>query len=437
MKKALSKGGASILALVIPLIVYGVMIVSQQPFFQNLVKSNVKNATPITGYNTQPQTQPKVQTPPATTSQTQFSDLIINGSDNIKINPGSKIGYNIIMVSMNSGMIIANWKGEGISVNVVNPNGGIVDLTKSQITKALPDTNPLFFNQGGAYMLSYNFPEPISDGTWKITVANSGSKAINFGISVAGSSNIVVAPAMTHVDFHSTEHIVIAVGVGEMISKDEIKPLNNMSVSADIISDNRNVVKTVQLYDFKNVGIGIPGIDPLHSDGIYESRDLGTMSPGMYTITYTVKGKNLEGKLIALNSSPSGGNGFIVSNDSASIVGNPEEQGLDTTGDGKTSYIQFNFWVHPKGADHSYILVGTLVSPDGKECRKSGNFNTSVMLKPSLLFELSACGANKTNGVFKLKDVALFEQGDTTSWVDAYLGSNGDGVYTTKYYTVK
>ncbi|MCX6741259.1 MAG: hypothetical protein NTY61_02570, partial [Candidatus Parcubacteria bacterium] len=186
MEERTSKGGASIFALIVSLIIYGVMIVSQYSTPLNNPPKNNNSTPPATNNQAQKQTQTSEQTPPVAAQQVKFSDLIVNGSANAKINPGSKVGYNILMVSMDSAMILGGWKGEGISANLVGPSGVTIDLTKNLVTKASPNTNPLFSKQGGSYILGYEFPKPIPDGTWNLIITNSGTAVIDFGVTVAG-----------------------------------------------------------------------------------------------------------------------------------------------------------------------------------------------------------------------------------------------------------
>jgi len=40
--------------------------------------------------------------------------------------------------------------------------------------------------------------------------------------------------------------------------------------------------------------------------------------------------------------------------------------------------------------------------------------------------------------VYKVKDIEVFEMvNDEIRWVDTYQGDNGDGIYTTKDYSIK
>jgi len=362
--------------------------------------------------------------PNVNSSKISFSDLGTNGSADVKINPNSKIGYNIQISSGAPAMLLAGWSGAGLSVVLTDPKGNIINLTANNPNSVLNTTNPMFYNQAGKYFLSYTFPDQATSGIWKLVIANSSANIIDFGIQSAGGSDIMVVPENDVIYSHTGMDFILSAGVGEKLPDNSMKMLTDMNVKADIVGNNNT--KTVQLFDDNFNGVGIP------NDGVYDSRTISDLSSGDYQSSYTVVGKDPAGNPVNIKGN---GTDIIISSDDASILGDPIDEGLDTVGNGMTTVIQIKIWFSPKVAG-KYILAGTFVSPSGQEIRKANDFSSdgSGPMQVTLLLDTSGLG----NGMYKLKDIQLFEDNGETKWVDSYVGgNNGDGVYVTKNYTVK
>ena len=194
----------------------------------------------------------------------------------------------------------------------------------------------------------------------------------------------------------------------------------------------QKLIKTISMSDNTVNGSGHP------NDGIYISEPITKLPAGTYSVFYTVKGTDPQGHVIDKKSNPSEEiTNVDVSTGNAQIF-KIEDQGLDINGDGSSGIIQTSFWLSSK-KQGTYNLSATFVSPNGQEIPLSnqiyliGGEQTETK---TLLLDSRDDGSKMANGVYKIKNIYLFENiNNRLAWVDTWV--NDEGIYTTKSYKVK
>lgn len=416
------------------------------PYLQNnnVSQNNTANQTnppPLTPdvnttINPSPNTNTQTNTSQNDISQVAFSNLALNGSADIIIKPGSKIGYNVQLVSLKTVQIASvimgvDWTGEGLSFSVIDPDGSSTVLFDAGVPISPEAKNPaLFFKKNGKNSFIYSPKDPVKEGTWKMVFGNSGNKDINLQLVNDVFINIQIIPTQTEMrNLHPNMEFKLSAGVGEG-SYTKLQPLKNLDVKAEIRDEkSKKIVKTVQMYDDFYNGAGVP------NDGEYESRPFSLPS-GSYEIYYLVSGKNLAGKAFFMQNNIA--DNITVSSDNAQLVGDPIDKGISSYKEGITSSISVEIGVKVNKTG-DYTLTGTIISPNGEEDSAATQFSRQASdsyNNATLLFS----GFNQLgldNGVYKIKDICLSEEIDYEHYlVDCYTGGN-NGVYTLKNYTIK
>lgn len=253
-----------------------------------------------------------------------------------------------------------------------------------------------------------------------------------------GNSNIVViVPQPDLIRLCPVCDLNLSVAVGEVSTtiqdtNSKFVSLLNMNVQGSIYDSGQypqKLIKTIPMSDNIINGNGHP------NDGIYVSESVKGLSAGTYSVFYTVKGTDAQGHTVDKKSSPSGEiTNVDVSTGNAQIL-KIEDEGLDIIGDGTSGVIQTSFLLSAK-KQGAYILSATFISPNGQEIPISGHFSLfggGQAEGKNLLLDSRDNGSKMTNGVYKIKDIYLFENiNNETVWVDTW-----DGIYTTKSYKVK
>jgi hypothetical protein len=398
---------------------------------ETLASASVNIQQPIT-------TSSKTQTPTINqTNQTvKYSNLVLNDNVSTKINSKSSTGYNIIVSNGTKLSLILGWIGDGVSVSLTNPQGKVKNLTDnaaidSSIKMTGTTPNPLFFKEESQFSLMYSFDEPVLAGNWKLVVTNLSTKTIDFSASVLGRSNILIVPDYSN-NIHSKNGLILKVSIREKTSGTFLALLLDLNVSADIFDEDRKKIKTVTLSDEPNIDRSLP------YDGIYTSPTIFDLPYGDYEAVYTVSGKDTQGSPFAQKSEISSGTYISVSSENAQILGDPRVKGIDFV-EGITSIIQADIWVDIK-KDGDYSLSADFVSPSGEEMGVSSRFSTITGPQgASLMLNLEDYKDKITNGVYKIKNIQLFElTSKRIEWVDSWVGGdNGNGIFVTQSFIVK
>ncbi len=415
----------------------------------NLASSTENNDTATNILETLASTSVNIQKPIATSSKTQapiisqtnqaikYSELILNDTVSTKINANSNAGYNVTAGNGSSLSLMLGWVGDGISISLTNPQGKVKNLTanaaidsSSKMTGSTP--NPFFLKKESQFSLMYSFEEPVLVGNWKLVISNLSTQTIDFSVSIFGRSNIHIVPQSSSELIHSKNGLILKVAVGEKTSGESLTPLLDLNIKADILDQDRKKIKTLTLSDEPYIDTGLP------YDGIYSSPQIFDLPYGDYGAVYTVSGKDSQGNSFAQKSAISGGTYISVSSENAQILGDPTVKGLDFV-EGITSIIQADLWVDIK-KDGNYILSADFVSPSGEEMGVSSRFSTITGPQgANLMLRLDGYKDIISNGVYKIKDIKLFEEtSERVKWVDSWLGGdNGNGIFVTQSFIVK
>jgi hypothetical protein len=253
---------------------------------------------------------------PATTTvkYIEKKELILNHKypiqTPVKIEKDTTIEYNFLLTSSEEsgdyGLSI-NWAdGENLSIEIIDPFGKKIDLTKEKIFDDKidkPNLNPIFHaHKDGKYSLIYKI-KGTQIGKWKLTVYNSGSQVNDFYISLDGGSNIHFVPSEKNLLVKSGKDSSIQAALFENTSKGP-KSLQDTKVVAYIYNMDDNYMPTV-LQKTISVKNQLNAVGPFYENGevldsktfpfLFRSEPIIGLKPGKYVAYFIIKGKDSSG----------------------------------------------------------------------------------------------------------------------------------------------
>ncbi len=348
---------------------------------------------------------------------------------------GQTVEKVVTLDSLSNVAFFAGWQGEGLSVSLVDPKNQVIDLTKNVISDqkfilGKNEANPLYFKTKDGASLSYKINTIAFPGLWKFRLKNTGTKAINFGTMISGTSNINFS-ILSNDRLMNQEWFFPEIYAAEYSpTTKKLTPLKGLSIKLEVFEDKWPKTKdkalpihTVYLSDQQS---------KLTNDGYYGYQYVKNLKSGDYRTFYTISGKNLAGQSFKRYLGTSDGY-LTVSNGHAQIAGNFQDKSVDVDGDKLADYINLSFWLNVTKPGN-YSVVGYLTGPNGNVLHEANRLeikNTGVTA-PNFLFNLAS--SNNVDGVYKLKDLIVFEETETvgSGWVDTWRGDS----YTTQNYKV-
>ncbi|MEO8638157.1 MAG: hypothetical protein ABI430_04645 [Candidatus Taylorbacteria bacterium] len=271
----------------------------------------------------------------------------------------------------------------------------------------------------------------ISSDLQTNNISNQGKDDVPQSPSASyGNMNVVIISQPEYIKTHEGLEIILSIGVGELLSDQKITLIPDLHVEAQVKNDDTGEVVMNTILTDDNIN----GYGPAH-DGKYFAMPITDLKPADYHVYYTVTGKDIHGKEITHKSISVQESTYItISSGDAQFI-KLDDESIDITGNGKADIINVGFWLDAKKAG-GYIVSATFVCPNGQEIGRSGQFSLMVgAQRVSLMLDSRDNGDKMSNGVYKIKDISLFETDSRVHWVDDWFGD--EGTYTTKNYTVR